>query len=334
MELFSNNPITRLFGIQYPIVQGGMVWASGWRLASAVSNAGGLGLIGAGSMYPEVLQHHIRQCKQATQQPYGVNIPLMYPDVPALIQIIIEEKVPIVFTSAGNPKIWTATKFANVESVDLFRNNQAIDFFLLNDGSSDNTLNILNLFALDYNWVNVLNYEINSGKGEVVRASMLAVSAKDYDVIGFWDSDFATPFEEFVGISEACGTNNFDIVVSARIKLRGWEVKRNEFRHWASRILLTFINIVFKLEIYDTQCGCKVFNQSVVNKLFADKFITRWLFDMEVFIRYMKLHPRHEQKIFELPVKSWQEVKGSKLKLKDFILVPFNVMKLVFHYKV
>jgi len=107
MELFSNNPITRLFGIQHPIVQGGMVWASGWRLASAVSNAGGLGLIGAGSMYPEVLQHHIRQCKQATQHPYGVNIPLMYPDVPALMQIIIEEKVPIVFTSAGNPALYT-----------------------------------------------------------------------------------------------------------------------------------------------------------------------------------------------------------------------------------
>lgn len=107
MELFSNNPVTRLFGIQYPIVQGGMVWASGWRLASAVSNAGGLGLIGAGSMYPEVLQHHIRQCKQATHLPYGVNIPLMYPDVPALIQIIIEEKVPIVFTSAGNPALYT-----------------------------------------------------------------------------------------------------------------------------------------------------------------------------------------------------------------------------------
>lgn len=107
MELFINNPVTRLFGIRYPIVQGGMVWASGWRLASAVSNAGGLGLIGAGSMYPEVLQHHIRQCKQATQYPFGVNIPLMYPDVPALIQIVIDEKVPIVFTSAGNPSLYT-----------------------------------------------------------------------------------------------------------------------------------------------------------------------------------------------------------------------------------
>jgi enoyl-[acyl-carrier protein] reductase II len=107
MEVFSENPVAKLFGIRYPIIQGGMVWASGWRLASAVSNAGGLGLIGAGSMYPEVLKHHIQQCKQATSFPYGVNIPLMYPDVPALIQIILEEKVPIVFTSAGNPALYT-----------------------------------------------------------------------------------------------------------------------------------------------------------------------------------------------------------------------------------
>lgn len=101
------NPITKLFHIQYPIIQAGMVWASGWKLASAVSKAGGLGLIGAGSMYPAVLREHIQQCKLATDKPFGVNIPLMYPDVEALIQIIVEEKVPIVFTSAGNPKIWT-----------------------------------------------------------------------------------------------------------------------------------------------------------------------------------------------------------------------------------
>lgn len=100
--------ITQLFNIQYPIVQAGMVWASGWKLASAVSNAGGLGLIGAGSMYPDVLREHIRQCKTATNKPFGVNVPLMYPHVEEIIKIIVEEKVPIVFTSAGNPKTWTA----------------------------------------------------------------------------------------------------------------------------------------------------------------------------------------------------------------------------------
>lgn len=103
-----DNRITKLFGIQYPIIQAGMIWASGWKLASAVSNAGGLGLIGAGSMYPEVLHEHIQQCKAATNKPFGVNLPLLYPDIDKHIAIIIEEKVPVVFTSAGNPKTWTA----------------------------------------------------------------------------------------------------------------------------------------------------------------------------------------------------------------------------------
>lgn len=103
-----DNRITKLFGIQYPIIQAGMIWASGWRLASAVGNAGGLGLIGAGSMYPDTLREHIQKCKQATNKPFGVNLPLLYPDIDKHIAIIIEEKVPVVFTSAGNPKTWTA----------------------------------------------------------------------------------------------------------------------------------------------------------------------------------------------------------------------------------
>ncbi len=100
-------PITQLFNIKYPIVQGGMIWCSGWELASAVSNAGGLGLIGSGSMYPHVLREHIQKCKQATNKPFGVNVPLLYPNIEEHIQIIIEEGVKIVFTSAGNPKTWT-----------------------------------------------------------------------------------------------------------------------------------------------------------------------------------------------------------------------------------
>lgn len=100
--------INRLFNIQHPIVQGGMIWCSGWELASAVSNAGGLGLIGSGSMYPEVLRTHIRKCKQATAKPFGVNVPLLYPDIEEHMNIIVEEGVKIVFTSAGNPKTWTS----------------------------------------------------------------------------------------------------------------------------------------------------------------------------------------------------------------------------------
>lgn len=102
------NRITKLFNIKYPIIQGGMIWNSGYKLASAVSNAGGLGLIGAGSMYPEVLREHIQKCKKATDKPFGVNVPMLYPNIEEIIQIIIDERVEIVFTSAGNPKTWTS----------------------------------------------------------------------------------------------------------------------------------------------------------------------------------------------------------------------------------
>jgi enoyl-[acyl-carrier protein] reductase II len=105
---FSQNKICQLFNIQYPIIQAGMVWCSGWRLASAVSNFGGLGIIGAGSMYPEVFREHIQKCKKATEKPFGINLPLLYSDIDQLIDIIEEEQVKIVITSAGNPKTWTA----------------------------------------------------------------------------------------------------------------------------------------------------------------------------------------------------------------------------------
>src|SRR6478736_4599192 len=106
MSSFSNR-ITNLFGINYPIIQAGMVWTSGWELASAVSNAGGLGLIGSGSMYPEVLREHIRKCRNATDKPFGVNVPLLYKDIELQIRVIQEEGVKIIFTSAGNPGTWT-----------------------------------------------------------------------------------------------------------------------------------------------------------------------------------------------------------------------------------
>jgi enoyl-[acyl-carrier protein] reductase II len=109
MESFSmNNKLTTLLGIQYPIIQAGMIWCSGWELASSVSNAGGLGILGAGSMYPEVLDAQIQKCKKNTSKPFGVNLPLLYPDIDKHIETIIKHKVPVVITSAGNPKIWTS----------------------------------------------------------------------------------------------------------------------------------------------------------------------------------------------------------------------------------
>ena len=119
------NRITNLFGIKYPIIQAGMIWCSGWELASAVSNAGGLGIIGAGSMYPDILRGQIQKCKQATDKPFAVNLPLLYPDIDKHIATILEEKVPIVFTSAGNPAVWTETlKNAGIKVVHVVSNEK------------------------------------------------------------------------------------------------------------------------------------------------------------------------------------------------------------------
>jgi enoyl-[acyl-carrier protein] reductase II len=111
--MFQNNKITKLFNIEYPLIQAGMIWASGWKLASTVSNAGGLGIIGAGSMYPEILEEHINKCQNATDKPFAVNVPMLYPDIDKIIQIIIDKKVPVVFTSAGNPKTYTSLLKSN-----------------------------------------------------------------------------------------------------------------------------------------------------------------------------------------------------------------------------
>ena len=119
------NRITNLFGIKYPIIQAGMIWCSGWELARAVSNAGGLGIIGAGSMYPDILRVQIQKCKQATDKPFAVNLPLLYPDIDKHIATILEEKVPIVFTSAGNPAVWTETlKNAGIKVVHVVSNEK------------------------------------------------------------------------------------------------------------------------------------------------------------------------------------------------------------------
>ncbi|AXT63437.1 DUF561 domain-containing protein [Aquimarina sp. AD10] len=122
------NKIKELFHIQYPIIQGGMIWASGWKLASAVSNAGGLGLIGAGSMYPDVLREHIQKCKKATDKPFGVNIPMLYPNLEEIIQIILDEEIKIVFTSAGNPK--TYTKYLKEKGITVVHVVSSLKFAL------------------------------------------------------------------------------------------------------------------------------------------------------------------------------------------------------------
>ncbi len=126
--MFKNNSITKLFDIKYPLIQAGMIWASGWRLASTVSNAGGLGIIGAGSMYPEILEEHIDKCQKATDKPFGVNVPMLYPDIDKIMQIIIDKDVKVVFTSAGNPK--TYTEFLKSKGIKVVHVVSSVKFAL------------------------------------------------------------------------------------------------------------------------------------------------------------------------------------------------------------
>ena len=159
------NRVTALFGIDYPIIQAGMIWASGWRLASAVSNAGGLGVIGSGSMYPNVLKEHIQKCKSATIRPFAVNVPLLYPGIDKHIQIIIEEEVKIVFTSAGNPKTWTSvlkekgitvvhvvssSKFALKAQDRAIRAEENLRFYAITGKLMDNKLSMKQIIALRF----------------------------------------------------------------------------------------------------------------------------------------------------------------------------------------
>ncbi len=250
----------------------------------------------------------------------------------------------------------------------VFTQYKSVDFWLLNDGSTDGTLLLLEQLASEFEHVSVINSPVNLGKAEVIRRGMqLACGMNEgipeeftertgYDYIGFLDSDFATPYYEFERLRLIIEASNYDIVWGSRVKLKGWNVTRNIVRHWFSRIILTLINTMFRLEIYDTQCGCKLFKREAAQELFAKPFVTKWLFDIEVFVRYKRWSARQVvavgnaadggvkvgagavgesavERLYEVPLVQWTEIKGSKIKMKDFMLVPFNILKLWWNYR-
>ena len=212
----------------------------------------------------------------------------------------------------------------------LISQYKEIDFYLLNDGSTDNTAERLIELSKGHHNVFVEDYKVNKGKAEVIRASMLSLINSEYDYIGYLDADFATPFEEFDRLLQITKQYQYDIIFGSRVKLKGWQIERNPIRHWFSRIVLTIVDSLFRLEIYDTQCGCKIFKRSVITDCFTDSFVTKWLFDIEVFIRYTR--STKSVNIMEIPLVKWKEIKGSKLKLSDFLQVPLNILQLARRY--
>ena len=173
--------------------------------------------------------------------------------------------------------------------IKLILDYPEIIFLLIDDGSTDSTLIILKNIELNCNNAIVKNNKINLGKAETIRIGFLEISSqKKYDFIGFFDCDFATPFSEYIKILNIADSNKLQLVFGSRVKLLGNKIDRNITRHIFSRIIVTIINSIFKLNIYDTQCGCKVFSNSVVDTIFNKKFVTKWLFDIEIFIRFNK----------------------------------------------
>jgi glycosyltransferase involved in cell wall biosynthesis len=204
-------------------------------------------------------------------------------------------------------------------------------FLFVNDGSKDNTLALLNELAAGASNLSVLNLKQNVGKAEAVRQGMLHAYATFHpDYIGFWDADLATPREEISKFVAVIHENSFDAVTGLRLMRLGARVKRSSMRHYLGRIFATVAAHILGVHVYDTQCGAKLYRATLVTELFSEKFITRWFFDVEILARYIKLFgvALAEQKIYEYPVYQWEDVGSSRLKLKDFITVPLELLKI------
>jgi glycosyltransferase involved in cell wall biosynthesis len=211
-------------------------------------------------------------------------------------------------------------------------NNDDLFFLFVNDGSTDNTLKLLNDLIKNKNNVIILSNKTNIGKAESIRnAVQYSILNLKPETLGYFDCDFATPFYEYRRLLNIFNESRKEIVFGSRINLLGTNIVRNPYRHYFSRIVVTFLNTIFKLGIYDTQCGCKIFNGNTLSHLFSKKFKTKWLFDIEIFIKYFKSFDRSN--VLEVSLNDWKEIPGSKIKMKDFISVPIEIFKLIFFYK-
>lgn len=211
--------------------------------------------------------------------------------------------------------------------------HQNIEFYLINDGSKDKTITILNSFANQYGNVKVIDNKANVGKAEAIRRAMLEVSRNEnINYMGFFDCDFATPFHEYLRLNGLIEEKNLQLIFGSRIKLYGKDIERNGLRHYLSRIFITISNTLFGLEIYDTQCGCKIFRRDIVETCFSAKFLSKWLFDIEVFIRLLNHHKNAA--IMEEGLYEWKEIGGSKIKSSDFLKFPFQLLNLFYNYRI
>ncbi|MDR6301213.1 glycosyltransferase [Mesonia maritima] len=215
-----------------------------------------------------------------------------------------------------------------------FRAYGDIDFLLIDDFSADNTRLILEEFSVKFENVNVLANAKNLGKAESIRNGVLTAN-NNYNYLGYLDADLATPISEMTKLLEIIlRRDEIKFIMGTRIKLLGNKVKRSLLRHYLGRIFATIISqFVLKIPIYDTQCGAKIIETSLAKKLFENPFYTRWLFDVELLLRYRKNDAHFEEKTMEVPLYEWVEKENTKIKSNEFAMVPFQIIKLYVRYR-
>lgn len=214
-------------------------------------------------------------------------------------------------------------------------NGKDFDLLFVNDGSTDQTKQLLHqLYLLNPNTINVITNDINIGKAESIRKGVLfALQQQNYQYIGFLDADLATPITELVDFWRfAQFHENYSIITGCRLKRLGADIKRKRYRHLIGRVFSTFASILLQLPVYDTQCGAKLFNARTASLLFAEPFITSWLFDVELIARLKKIDPAAAQHIYEYPVSKWHDISGSKIRLKHMLGVPFDLIRIYLKY--
>jgi glycosyltransferase involved in cell wall biosynthesis len=208
----------------------------------------------------------------------------------------------------------------------------------VNDGSTDNTIEVLNGMKKRSGSVHVMDLKSNVGKAEAVRQAMLEISGSCHcDYAGYFDADLATPLSEVNNMLNYSGDDPVhDIICGSRLKRMGADIRRNEFRHYTGRIFASFASIILKLPFYDTQCGAKLVKFELINELFRDRFISRWLFDIEMIARLVRLKGYDHvlnRGVLEYPLLEWIEKKGSKIRFLHMLRVPYELLKINSYYK-
>ena len=221
--------------------------------------------------------------------------------------------------------------------IDYLSKNSHLHFIFIDDGSTDNTNLIIKQIILKFNSLaSLLINETNKGKAESVRLGVIESYKMNPDYVGFLDADLATPIEEIDNLIKIIKKDKTkEVVFASRIQLIGSEIKRNYFRHFFGRVFATVVSNILNLPVYDTQCGAKIFSRKICDDIFYEQFISPWLFDVELFARLLNVYgmERTIQMSYEHPVSKWVDIDGSKVKPIYFLKAPFELLKIVRHYK-